>query len=129
MFFVYPSTIPANAPASPTQFTLAQVSPGTVKKVEIQFPSGCAGLVSVWILRGLTQVWPLNPDKQFIADGETISFDEDYPMLQGPFEFRIFFANLDDTYAHTVTVRLQITPPSALQSLSAEIAALLKGGG
>jgi hypothetical protein len=87
---------------------------GVIHKVELVFPSGCAGLVYCAINDGLHQVWPSNPDDMFFADDETISFREHYPLTEEPYTLQAKVVSLDDTYQHTLILRIGILPVAIL---------------
>lgn len=86
--------------------TVLKVTKGLVYRVEIQFPRGCAGLLGCAVFDGSHQVWPSNLGQWFRGNANTIQFDDTYLKLTEPFQFDIFTYNLDDTYAHTVLVRV-----------------------
>ena len=66
MIYVAQLSIAASTlPTSPTIEDLC-VTRGLVYKLEVQFPSGCQGLVGVSIYDGAYQVWPSTPDKWFV---------------------------------------------------------------
>lgn len=98
--------IPANTFLAAYQTDLMLVTKGLVYKVEFDFPPGHAGLTFVRVRDGLHQVWPTTSDQWFSGEGQTISFDDTHLKLSPPFEFSIDTYNLDDTFDHTVTVRV-----------------------
>jgi hypothetical protein len=95
------------------------------------FPTGCACLAHVRVFRSAHQLWPSNLDGSFASDGEFLDFDEDYPVLDFPFELLFAGWNDDDTYPHTITLRLGITQPAApaQPSLADRVRQLLGVGG
>jgi hypothetical protein len=103
-------TIPANTAQAAPVSTTVEVHPGVVKRVEVSFPPGPAGLAHCQIYLWERQIWPANPDSDFAGDDLQMIFDEDLDLADPPFEFDIVGWNLDDTYPHTVTVRLLILP-------------------
>jgi len=82
------------------------VTKGLVYKIEIDFPPGSAGLLGVAIYDGGFQVWPSTLGEWFTGDGILISFDDVYLKETEPYVFDIYTYNEDDTYDHSVTVRL-----------------------
>jgi hypothetical protein len=131
VFYSFDLTIPANTPAAYPVSLLCAVSSGVVERVMVVFPTGCATLAHVRVFRGAHQLWPSNLDGSFASDGEFLDFDEDYPVLDAPFELTFTGWNDDDTYSHTVTLRLGMTQPAALAapSLADRVRALLGAGG
>ena len=110
VFYAFDLPIPASTTkASPVKVE-ADLSPGIIHRVEVEFPAGCAGLVYVAIRRGIHQVWPGNPDGAFRSDNFVIAWDEHYADLEKPYLLDLVGWNLDDTYPHTPIVRIGILP-------------------
>lgn len=95
------STSKANA-----QKTVLPVSRGLVYKVDFVFPAGSTGLLYCLVTDGLHQVWPSSPGVWFRGDNDVISFEDTYLKLSPPYEFCIYTYNLDDTYNHSVIVKV-----------------------
>jgi len=129
MFYVFPITIPANTPETAKQLTTLQLTRGTIKRVNIEFPAGHVGLTHIFIRRGLYQVWPSNPDANFKSSNETIAWEEEYELDSAPYAFVASTWNEDDTYDHTITVRLELEPLAVARSIVDEVKALLGLGG
>lgn len=83
-----------------------KVTKGLVYRVEVEFPPGPLGLCHVSIWDGGYQCWPSNPDFDFHSDNGYITFEDTYLKLAAPYEFRAITWNEDDTYQHTVHVRI-----------------------
>lgn len=114
MYYDVSFTIPANtAKASPTELDV-KLTYGVVHRVEIGFPSGCAGLAHLQIRRGGHQVWPTNPQGSFNTDGYTIPINDYYELFEEPYILTLVGWNLDDTYDHTLEVRFGVLPPEVL---------------
>lgn len=129
MFYVFPIAIPANTPETAKLKTILDLTAGTVTRVNIEFPAGHVGLTHLAINRGLNQVWPTNSDATFKSSNETIIWEEDYALDQPPFEFEAYAWNEDDTYEHTITVRLMMSPLPATASLLDTIKSLFTSPG
>lgn len=131
MFYSFDLTIPPNTPAAYPVGMACVVSSGVVNRVMVVFPTGCATLAHVRVLRSSHQLWPSNLDGSFASDGEFLDFDEDYPVSDLPFEFTLLGWNDDDTYSHTVTLRLGIVaaPPPPVPGLAERVRALFGAGG
>jgi len=125
VFYVFPLTIPANTPETAKLKTILPLTAGTVKRVQIEFPAGHVGLTHLHVNRGLNQVWPTNPDASFKSSNETIPWEEEYELSTPPYQFEAYTWNDDDTYEHTITVRLQLEPLAVARSLVEEVKALL----
>lgn len=91
--------------ASPKKTTL-KLTKGLVYKLEVDFPSGSAGLMGVAIFDGGLQVWPSNVGQWFTGDNTKLSFEDVYLKEAAPFLFTIWTYNEDDTYNHLVIVRI-----------------------
>lgn len=110
MFYDLSLTIPKNtSEAVPLELPLI-LCRGVINHVEIGFPPGCAGLAHLQIRRALHQLWPTNPSGSFNTDGYNILFDEAYELFFEPYLVDLVAWNLDDTYPHTLEVRIGIEP-------------------
>ena len=92
------------------------VSKGLVYRIEVDFPPGCCGLLSVKVFDGSYQVWPSSRDDSFAGDGQVIAFDDSYLKLAAPYEFRIETINSDLTYTHKTQVRIGMASSEAFMS-------------
>lgn len=106
MFYSFDLTIPASTTEAAAVTQRALLPPGTVRQVDVMIPRGHAGLSHVKVMRGANQVWPTNPDGNFNGDDVVITWPEDYDLDDAPFFFVLRAWNEDDTFAHTVTVRV-----------------------
>ena len=111
MFYVKPLVIPAHTTeANPLREELA-LTYGIINRVEVEFPIGCAGLAHVYVLYHEFQLYPSNPDSSFAGDGFTIAFDDNFPIVETPHVVDIVGWNEDDTFDHTVTIRINVKLP------------------
>ena len=117
MIYVFPLLIPANTPETAKQRTVLALARGRITRVMIEFPAGHVGLTHLYIRRGLHQVWPANPEVNFKSSNETILWDEDYSLETAPHQLDAYAWNEDDTYEHTITVRIVLEPAQATVSL------------
>lgn len=110
MFFAWDITIAANtAEASPiTQ--LLKLTKGVLTKVVVKFPAGCHGLAKVRLYRYESQLFPLNPGEWITGDDESVPAETYYELEEVPVQLKFVGVNEDDTYPHTVTVRITILP-------------------
>ena len=110
MFYDYTALVPANTPeTSPMEVELV-LAPGIIHRVAVSFPDGAVGLVYVQIFKGFHQVWPTNPDSSFNWNNYTIEWDDYLPLNDIPFELKAKLWNLDDTFAHSIDLRLGVVP-------------------
>lgn len=83
---------------------------GTITRFELTFPTGCAGLVYVHVDHALHQLYPKNPLDRLRGNGSTIIASDEYEIKEPPFALEVHGWNTDDTYDHTVTIRIQLVP-------------------
>lgn len=86
--------------------TTIKVTKGLVYKVEFYFPAGSAGLMGLAVFDGLFQVWPSSVGEFFLGEDHVIGFDDMYLKEAEPYELQCYTYNEDDTYAHSVQVRI-----------------------
>ena len=110
MFYDFDIPIPANtAEDDPYQKEL-HLTKGVIHRVEIEFPAGCAGLAHLKILKFNAPLWPTNPEGSFHSDNHVIAFNEAYELSTWPYTLTVKAWNEDDTYQHTLKLRLGILP-------------------
>lgn len=104
---------PLSEPVSNNKTTL-KLTHGIIHKLDVIFPPGSHGLFYLLIYDNTHQVFPTNPGSIFAGDNEIITFREHLPMLYEPFELYAYFWNFDDTFAHTITLRIGVLPVRVL---------------
>ena len=110
MFYAWNVELPfGKIEASKTKLVL-QLEKGTVTRFELTFPSGCANLVFVHVNDALHQVYPKDPDYQFIGNGVTVYSSDEYEIKEEPYTLQFYGWNTDEKFNHTVTVRIQLVP-------------------
>ncbi len=114
MFYDFSFTIPANTLKTNPQTLDCKLGHGIIHRVEIGFPAGCAGLVHCTTKEGLHQHWPTNPDGSFKTDGYTIAFNEHLKFTRKPYVLTLVGWSFDDTFPHTLEVRIGILPEEVL---------------
>ncbi len=125
MLYAVDVTVPAVTAERDAVETLLPVAPGVLVGASVMFPAGCAGLVHVRILRSRHQVWPSNLDGSLVGDGVEISWQEEYMLFEEPYQFRLMCWNEDDTFGHTVTVRLNVVAGLLIQAVPSWLQRLL----
>ena len=115
MYYDFTLTIPANTTERALKKDTVKLTHGIIHRVEVEFPSGCGGLVHVKVLQALHQAFPTNPEGNFSSDGYTISFRDHYKLLSEPYQLTLSGWNEDDTYPHTITFRFGLLPPYILE--------------
>ena len=123
MFYAYELAIPANTLQGLPTAQEVKVAPGIVTRVIVTFPPGCAKLAHLKIWRSYHQVWPTNEDGDFTADGETFDYAEQYDVSDEPLVFKLIGWNEDDTYDHTIGIKMLIEakPTVAAPSMTSAI--------
>lgn len=111
MIYVFDFSTATTYGASNKLKTVLPLERGVTYKLDIVFPPGPAHLLHVQITDAIHPVWPTNADSDFAGDNETISFGDEYPMLESPYQLECFTWNLDDTYDHRVIIRIGIKTP------------------
>ena len=106
MIYIKNITIPANTLKTAYRSDYLWLQYGTIHQVELNFPSGCAGLVGLRLKQGSHQVIPSNAGSWFIGDNVNISFPENYLMYSSPYYIEIQSYNEDELYPHTVILRV-----------------------
>ena len=86
------------------------IEKGTITRVEVIFPVGCANLVFVHLDDALHQVWPKEPQFKFVGDGAVIVCTDEYEIKEPPYSIQFHGWNTDEVYKHCITVRIQIVP-------------------
>ena len=74
--------------------------------VSLRFPPGSMGLLKVGIFYGIKKIFPSDEDQWFQGDDEVIAWQEWYELPESPCKLRIVAINDDDTYEHSVLVRI-----------------------
>jgi len=115
---IYSSTITtaANTAEKSIDDTSLIITSGLIWLLEVDFPSGCCGLQHVQIFDGSYQVLPASPGESLHGDNVTARFDDLYLKQAAPFELKIRTWNLDDTWQHTVNIRVGVASSRAEMS-------------
>lgn len=92
------------------------IAKGLIYRVEFDFPPGCCGLLNVRLFDGSYQVYPTSRDDSFHGDAAVIAFDDCYLKDTPPWIFRCVVWNNDDTWEHTVQIRVGIASSEAFMS-------------
>ena len=124
MIYYGDTTIPKNTPISSPYEYVIDISKGTVKRIEIYFPWGCAGLVGVQIHRYTWQIFP-NSREKWITGNDKIWFEEPYEVIDTePYTLTVKTYNLDDTFDHTPLIAIEIIKTRETQFINQFLKAL-----
>jgi len=74
--------------------------------VNLRFPPGPSGLLDVSIFYGIHQIFPHDEGQVFAGDDEVIAWQEYWLLPESPCTVTIHTQNNDDTYEHSVQVRI-----------------------
>ena len=110
MQFTFDITIEPNTLKSEVKRKISKLCYGTLKKVSIYFPWGCAGYAGIRIIHYEHQLYPTNPDQWFTGNEILIEFDCEYDILQGWNDFKIEGYNEDEEYLHTPIISFVVLP-------------------
>lgn len=106
--FEYTRTITHGTTEGTAQDWKLKLAAGILHYVEIKFPAGCVGLVHVRLLHGVHPVIPMNAEDDINGDDEVIPFKEFYPLGANDNVITLQAWNEDDTYDHTISVRIGV---------------------
>ncbi len=108
MQFTYAVTALANTTKDSPMRQKIKLAYGVLRKVQIDFPWGCAGLVGVRIIHYENQLYPTSRKTWFIGNEINITFDTEYPIDKGWNEFKVEIYNEDDFYPHTPVIGFNV---------------------
>lgn len=124
MFYEFRITTPANTSSDDPLGTQLQLDEGVITAVEVLFPPGCVGLVHLQVRRELHQIWPANADADLAGDTFPIRWDDEVPVDEPPYVLTAVTWSDDDSYAHTVTLRIEFVPMAIWRRSRPALAAL-----
>ncbi len=117
MFYDRALTIPANTARASVVSSELVLTYGVIHRVEVEFPEGCAGLAHFRVRRFEHQVWPTNPGGDFATNGHVITWNDYLQMYDEPFTLQLEGWNVDNTFPHTITLRVGVLPRSVAEHL------------
>ena len=97
---------------------ILKIARGIINWVSIQFPPGCHRLVHCVILHHEHQIAPSTESMSLAGDTFPIEWTEYYESYQPPYELKIKVWTEDETYPHTIDVRVSILPRKAIIALA-----------
>jgi hypothetical protein len=130
MFYEYNIEIPKNTPIGSDVIEILRLTRGTITRIDLLFPAGCAGLVGVRLFRAGYQVMPNNFKGYIETDNEMVSTTSPIDLSVNPFELEFYGYNQDDTWNHTIRVRVQVEKLEkrfSMEGFSVESDRLMKG--
>lgn len=128
MIFVAAVTTPQNTAKLNPVITTLPIVAGKITQTFIFFPPGVNALAHIKILWGLYQLFPSNEQGDFAGGDVLLNWPEDIDITTEPLQLTIVTWNDDDTYPHTITVHVVMTPALPSSNVSDVIAALQPTG-
>lgn len=114
MHYDFTLTIPPNRTEVNPIILVGKITHGIINKVSVEFPPGCYRLAHIRIFRYQSQIFPSNIESSIVGDTFPVEFEEYYPVIDMPYEIKIIGWNDDDTYQHTVIVRIGLLSEKVL---------------
>lgn len=108
MFLEFDITVPAQTTSSAPLSTDLELPWGVIDYIGIQIPLGVAGLTGLQLWRGLYQLAPTNADGWVKGENIVVEWKEEFELFQPPLFITALAYNDDDSYAHTLTVRVRV---------------------
>lgn len=107
MFYEWHKDVPKNT--TETAKLCTEVEPGgeILTRIQIAFPRGCAGLARAQLYQGGFQVFPGNLQGHIRGDAVEVDASLRYDMRQNAGPWYWYTWNTDDTYQHTLTLRME----------------------
>ena len=118
--FEYDITALANTTEENAQRLDVTLPAGILDKIEIQFPTGCAGLAHARVKHGIVSILPRNDNASVKGDGSIVTSRENIHLVEETNKFELYVWNEDSLYDHTLTFRLHVnvlTKNETLQTL------------
>lgn len=112
MIFTAAITTPENTPQASAIQTTIPIVFGKITQMLIFFPPGVNALAHIKLLWGLYQLFPSNEQADFAGGDVLIDWPEDIDIETEPSAITAITWNEDDTYPHTITVHIVMTPAS-----------------
>lgn len=116
MIYVSTITTPANTAQTSAIETDMILTKGLIYMIEVEFPAGCSGFTKVQILDGNYQLFPATPGEYMRGDNVTARYDDSYLKFTAPYKLKIITWNEDDTYPHTVQIRVGMASSEAFMA-------------
>ena len=92
---------------------------GVIHRIEIVFPSGCAGLVHVQLFTGGHPIAPTTFTQTYSGNGDVLEIPEFIELRKDFNIITIKGWNEDDTYDHKILFRIFVLPKEVLLPIGA----------
>jgi hypothetical protein len=110
MDYWFDVTTLANTAKVDAVVTDLKLTAGTITQVWMVHPEGCQGLAYAAIFEGGHQLYPHNPAEAYHGNDVPMILSDNYE-LKAPALLKLKTWNLDDTYDHTVYLRITVLRP------------------
>lgn len=116
MIYTGSITTDANTVEGAKEDVILKIVSGLIWMFEVDFPPGCCGLLHVQVFDGLYQVLPASTGESLHGDNVTAHFDDLYFKQIAPGELKIRTWNEDETWPHSIQVRVGLAATRAEMS-------------
>jgi len=128
MLYSVEYSIPANtSKESPARIRLPATW-GVATQVWVRWRFGSGNLCGARIFYQESQLWPRSLGEWLPSANESMEWSEWFEISDFPTEFEVECYNLDDTFAHTLFVAVNVQRPSVSSDLRAFLEFVSKGG-
>ena len=110
MLYAKTLRVPAHRAESTPAVADLNLTDGVITSIEVEFQFGCNGLVSAYVLQGLHQIWPTNPDGRARGNGAVVRSSEHLDLHGLPDTVTLCGYSPDCAYLHDIGFRIEITP-------------------
>lgn len=114
MLFTTDVTVTAGKTEANPEVEILKIAHGIITWISVLFPPGCHRLAHCVILHHEHQIAPSTEKMDLAGDGVPIEWSEFYESYQPPYELKIKAWNEDDTFPHTLTIRVAVLPRKAI---------------
>lgn len=104
MYYSKAIPIPANTTQADPVVTIIKLTEGTVRRVDVGFPTGCHGLAHIQVYHGGWQIVPWTRRQDLAWDGHFLEMPHTYPITDAPRNLKVLAWNEDSDYPHKVFV-------------------------
>lgn len=102
--------VPADTPESAPVETVLKLRPGIIRWWYIGFPPGSADLLRATVHRFEHQILPEAEGEYLYWGGHLWVIEDNYPLLDEPYEVLVRAWNLDDFYQHKLLAGAVVLP-------------------
>ena len=107
--FQYRFTLPKLTDITAPQEVVMPLPIGMIRRLWVEMPEGCAGLVGLQVWRRVYQIFPLPEGQWYVSDNTTVNFAFSHSVHNEPYEVTLRAYNLDDTYRHQPWIAFEMT--------------------